>query len=703
MALARFPTLVALLVGFIMWTGNAAYAAATNWVGDSRAAVRLITATDHIAADLTLEAGLEFRFAKGWHGYWRTPGDAGIPPMVDWSASENISGAEISWPAPHRLVIEELQNSVYENDVVLPVKLHLKQAHTSVRVKASIAYAACSEICVPLQADLALPLPTGAGGPSTESVLIDSARKSVPGSAEAAGIDVIRTRFAGTASEPTLVVDLQSKAQAFVRPDLFVEGAGNGIPPAPKVELQDVGKTARLTVRLAALPPPDRPLTLTLIDENRAAEFKGPAGAKTPEHSSAFFAALLSALLGGLILNLMPCVLPVLSIKLFAFTRQAGGGLRDVRLGSAATASGIMISFLLLAASLVGLKWSGATLGWGIQFQQPWFLAGMAVLTILFAASFFEWLPIGLPSSIASIASKRSGGPMLEAFLAGVFATLLATPCSAPFVGTAVGFALARGPSEIFAIFLCLGIGMALPYWVAALFPGCVRWLPRPGPWLLVVRKFLGILLLGTAVWLIFVLWSIAGAWMTAITTVLLACMLGYRALISAPVKGQIAVRMSRRSGWITAGLAIAPLVFSLSAVASVSQPSAGPEWQAFNLEALPGLIADGNTVLVDVTATWCLTCKVNELRVLENAEVRSRFQQSHVIRMRADWSRPNPLIGDYLHRFGRYGIPFDVVYGPGRPQGEALPELLTTSALLHAIDRASVRDYNRKSAESAP
>jgi suppressor for copper-sensitivity B len=702
MALARFPTLVALSVGFIMWTGNA-HAAATNWVGDSRAAVRLITAMDHIAADSTLEAGLEFRFAKGWHGYWRTPGDAGIPPTVDWSASDNISGAETSWPAPHRLVIEELQNSVYENDVVLPVKLHLKQAHTSVRVKASIEYAACSEICVPLQAELTLPLSTGAVGPSAESVLINSAQKQVPGSPDAAGIDVIRTRFVVTASEPTLVVDLQSKSGAFIRPDLFVEGAGNGIPPAPKVELQDAGKTARLTVRLATLPPPDRPLTLTLVDENRTAEFKGPAGATIPEHSSAFSAALLSALLGGLILNLMPCVLPVLSIKLFAFTRQAGGGLRDVRLGSAVTASGIMTSFLLLAASLVGLKWSGATLGWGIQFQQPWFLAGMAVLTVLFAASFFEWLPIGLPSSITTIASKRAGGPMLEAFLAGVFATLLATPCSAPFVGTAVGFALARGPSEIFAIFLCLGIGMALPYWVAALFPGCVRWLPRPGPWMLVVRKFLGILLLGTAVWLMFVLWSIAGAWLTAITTVLLACLLGYRALISAPVKGQIAVHMSRRSGWITAGLAIVPLVFSLSAVASVSQPSSGREWQAFNLEALPGLIADGNTVLVDVTATWCLTCKVNELRVLENAEVRSRFQQLHVIRMRADWSRPNPLIANYLRRFGRYGIPFDVVYGPGRPPGEALPELLSTSALLHAIDRASVRDDNRKSAESAP
>jgi suppressor for copper-sensitivity B len=546
-------------------------------------------------------------------------------------------------------------------------------------------------------------MPTGAEGTSAQSGLISSAQKRVPGSPDAAGVDVIGTRFAGPASEPTLVVDLKSRSGPFIQPDLLVEGVGGGIPPAPKVELQDAGKTARLTVRLAALPPVGRPLTLTLIDENRATEFKVPTGQTIPEHSSLFFAALLSALFGGLILNLMPCVLPVLSIKLFAFTRQAGGGLREVRLGSAATASGITFSFMLLAASLVGLKWSGATLGWGIQFQQPWFLAGMAVLTVLFAASFFDWLPIGLPSSIANVASKRSGGPMIEAFLTGVFATLLATPCSAPFVGTAVGFALARGPSEIFSIFLCLGLGMALPYWMTALFPGCVRWLPRPGPWMLVVRKFLGILLLGTAVWLIYVLWSTAGAWTAGVTAALLVCLLGYRALISAPVGAQIASSASRRSGFITAGLVVVPLIVSLSAAAPVSQPAAGQEWQAFDLDALPGLIAGGNTVLVDVTATWCLTCKVNDVRVLENAEVRSRLQQSHVIRMRADWSRPSPYIADYLHRFGRYGIPFDVVYGPQRPDGEALPELLTTGALLRAIDQASVHDDSRKSANAAP
>ena len=268
MTLARFTSLLVLSAELMMSTGSA-HAAATDWVGDSRAAVRLITAADNITGESALEAGLEFRFAKGWHGYWRTPGDAGIPPTVDWAASENISRGTISWPVPHRLVIDGLQNSVYENDVVLPVKLFLKHSHVDARIKASITYAACSEVCVPLQADLTLALPAGAGDTSAQSGLINSAQKRVPGSPDAAGVDVIGTRFAGPASKPTLEVDLRSRSGVFVRPDLLVEGVGDGIPPAPEVELQDAGRAARLTVRLAALPPAGRPLTLTLIDENR--------------------------------------------------------------------------------------------------------------------------------------------------------------------------------------------------------------------------------------------------------------------------------------------------------------------------------------------------------------------------------------------------------------------------------------------------
>jgi len=687
MALARFCLRFLLTVGLAIWNNGVAHAASTEWSGDSRAAVRLITGTDSLTADATLDAGLEFRFAKGWHGYWRTPGDAGVGPVIDWSGSENILHGEVAWPAPHRLVIEGLQNSIYENRVVLPVKLFLKKTGVPVRIRVSVGYAACSDICVPYQAELTLPLLSGNGVVSAEAALINSARATVPRTLAAAGIDLDRASIGGTRSERKLVVDLRSNAEPLVQPDLFIEGTGDGIPAAPEVNLRDGGRTARLTVRLPASLPPGRSLTLTLTDGHRAAEFSVPSGPAITPHISGLLAALASALLGGLILNLMPCVLPVLSIKLFAFSRHAGGGLHEVRLGSAATAAGIVTSFILLAVVLVTLKWSGAALGWGIQFQQPWFLAGMAALTVLLAASFFEWLPIALPTSVMTFASIRARDPTPEAFLTGVFATLLATPCSAPFVGTAVGFALAQGPSEIFAIFLCLGIGMALPYWMTALFPGCVRWLPRPGPWMLVLRQLLGVLLLGTAAWLLFVLWSTAGVWIAGTTGILLACLLGYRALI----KNRNADQGWHRTKIITTVLAVAPLVVGLSAASSnTSSPAARSEWQAFDPNALPGLIAEGKTVLVDVSAAWCLTCKVNDLAVLEKSDIRARLDQPGIVRMRADWSRPNPSIASYLHGFGRFGIPLDVVYGPRRPQGEVLPELLIPSILTQALNQAS-------------
>ena len=280
MALSRFCPIIMFAAGLVPAASSVAGAAATDWVGDGHAAVRVITATDSVAADPALEAGLEFRFAKGWHGYWRTPGDAGVAPMIDWSGSENIARHDIAWPAPHRVVIEGLQNSVYDNHVVLPVKLSLQKPGAPARILISIAYATCSEICVPYQADLVLQLPVGAGGTSPEAAAITAARKTVPGTAAAAGVDIVDTQVAGSASEPVLMVDLLSKDRPFIQPDLFIEGIGSGIPAAPKVELQANGRAARLTVRIAQVPPSDRPLTLTLTDQNRAAEFQVNAGSK---------------------------------------------------------------------------------------------------------------------------------------------------------------------------------------------------------------------------------------------------------------------------------------------------------------------------------------------------------------------------------------------------------------------------------------
>lgn len=664
-------------------------AAATDWAGDPRARVRLITGSDTVGAG-PLRAGLEFSYAPGWHGYWRTPGDAGIAPVLDWAGSQNGEAPSVFWPAPTRLIVSGLQNSVYEGRFVLPMTIERPDPHTATMIRLAVDYAACSTICVPAHADLTLAVPVGPGGASAETLAIAAAQARVPQSPAAAGFEVLRSSLEPAGSATNLVVEVRS-TMPFASPDLFVEGAGDGLPPAPTVQLSDDGHRATLTETLAP-GRPEGPLTLTLVDGDRSAEFtRPPVTAALPpaavERGWVFI--LASALLGGLILNLMPCVLPILSIKLFSLSRHAGAERRAVRLGFIATALGIVTCFLGLAAALIGVKWSGATIGWGIQFQQPWFLAGVSGLTVLFAASFFDWLAIGLPQAFVRLSGATSRVALVEAYLAGVFSTLLATPCSAPFVGTAVGFALAQGPREILAVFLCLGLGMATPFLAAAMAPGLVAWLPRPGPWMLRLRKGLGLLLLGTTVWLLVVLDSVAGVGPATLVGVFLAALLAFRFWVTS------ARDLEGRSwpGLATAGLALVAVAAAFwPASGGAGARGDGDGWQAFDQLRLDQAIAAGKTVLVDVTASWCLTCKVNEATALETAVVRARFAQPGTMRMRADWSRPNPAVAGYLQHFARFGIPLDVVYGPGRPGGEALPELLSATTVVDALDRAGGR-----------
>jgi suppressor for copper-sensitivity B len=390
--------------------------------------------------------------------------------------------------------------------------------------------------------------------------------------------------------------------------------------------------------------------------------------------------------LGGLILNAMPCVLPVLSLKLLAVAAHAGEGRRRVRAGLLATAVGVLLSFAILAASLVGLQAAGAAIGWGIQFQQPWFLAAMAALTALFAASLWDLLPIGLPglSAVASIQSRR---PLLDALLTGAFVTLLATPCSAPFVGTAVGFALSRGPGQIAAVFAALGLGMAAPYLLVAAAPSLVRLLPRPGAWMVWLRRAMGVLLAATAAWLLSVLALVADPWASLFAAVALLTALGLLAWRS---------REAGRTPGVGFAAAIATaLAVLIPTLAALAAPSPRPDvgvtrWQAFDPDGIPDLVARGDIVFVDVTAAWCLTCTVNALAVLDRDPLAARLHGAGAVAMRADWTRPDSSITAYLARFGRFGVPLDVVYGPGRPGGVALPELLTTGAVADALRRAA-------------
>jgi suppressor for copper-sensitivity B len=670
-------------------------AAATNWVGDDHSAALLITASDAVGSAKRIDAGLEIHLAPGWHAYWRSPGDAGVPPSIDWAGSVNLKQADISWPAPTRSSLQGFETAAYRDRVVLPIALTLDHPGRALDLHADVSWAACANICVPYSAKLDLPLPAGPAMPSAEAGLIAAARTQVPHSLAEAGIDLVSAEAGGDGADTMLTVRLDSRDQAFAAPDLFVEGLAKGSPGRPEVALSQSAHIARITVPIRDADTAGvigKKLTLTLVDGARAAEFTAiPSPAPAAGGSERLLPILVIALIGGLVLNAMPCVLPVLSLKLLSVASHAGAERQRVRLGLLMTALGVIASFGLIATALIALKASGAAIGWGIQFQWPWFIAAMAALTTLFAASLWGWLPILLPRFAYQAAAEiRAERPYADAFLTGAFATLLATPCSAPFVGTAVGFALAQRPFEIAIVFAALGAGMAAPYLTVAAFPRLVGLLPRPGRWMNVLRLFLGFALAGTASWLLWVLSALSGARVAMVATAALTAVVLLLALKSRNV---IPAAPARLTGKFAAVLVAAAVLWpAFAGVALPDQTERAGRWQSFDAAEIPRLVGKGKIVFVDVTAAWCLTCKVNETAVLDREPVAARLFGPGVIAMRGDWTRPDPALTRYLESFGRYGIPFNAVYGPGRPQGELLPELLTERSVEQALDHAGAR-----------
>jgi suppressor for copper-sensitivity B len=655
----------------------------------------------------------------GWKIYWRSPGDAGFPPQPNWKGSANLASVAVAWPAPHRFDVLGLQTLGYEEEVVLPLEAAPLEPGRAVAVRATVPYLTCADICVPYEARLSLDLPAGPETSSLEAALIERFAARVPEKGPVAALSVAVAEVDGAPGAQTLRV-VAHEPGGFRQPDLLIEGPEGFRFGMPKIAL-DRDDPGRAIVTAAVLPPPrpdrsippadlaGRPVVLTMIDGSRAIEQtvearKGrmpavpDAPASSPVTGAGFLAMLGLAVLGGLILNLMPCVLPVLSLKLLSLVGHGGADRGEVRAGFLASSAGILVSFLVLGSVAVALKAGGQAAGWGIQFQHPVFLTAMAVIVALFAANLWDMFRIRLPYAVADVAANAGGTPagarrhgLASHFLTGAFVTLLATPCSAPFLGTAVGFALARGATEIYAIFAALGIGLALPYLAVAAAPALATRLPRPGRWMVTLRRILGLALAATAVWLLSVLHTQAGAAAMWIGGGLIVAALGLLAL------GRYVKGVSRRLVW--PGVAVAALLavllppqFARPDGGGTSTSTGRVAWRVFAPDEIAGHVAAGKAVFVDVTADWCVTCQVNKALVLDRDGVTERLNAAAVVAMRADWTRPDPAIAAFLRRFARYGIPFNVVFGPKAPGGIALPELLTRAAVLDALDAAGAR-----------
>jgi suppressor for copper-sensitivity B len=680
----------ALLLAFaLLVPGGAAWAgdpAASPWFETDQGRVRLVAAAPQIGTADAVLLGLEFRLAPGWDIYWRSPGDAGLPPHVDWSGSRNLAAATFAWPAPRRFSAYGLETIGYQGSVVLPIAARLEHQGEGLSLHAALDYLTCKDICIPYDTVLSLDLPVESAASGGYADLIEHYAREVPGDGAASGLRLTAARLV-SGKTPTLELSLAARDR-LTAPDAFIEGPAGLAFGAPHASVAADGKSALLAIPVSGAAAPDlagRTLRVTIVDGPLSLDAGTTLRAPPPREATRLLVILGIALLGGFVLNFMPCVLPVLSIKFLSMAAHSGRPRAAIRRGFLASAAGILAAFLLLAGVLILLRTAGLAVGWGLQFQHPAFLVLMSALLALFAGNLAGLFEIALPRWMGGLAERGAGtggqGGYGGDFFAGVLATLLATPCSAPFLGTAIGFALAGDSLDIVTVFLALGVGLAVPYLTVAALPVLAARLPRPGAWMLTARRILAALLAASALWLLSVLASQAGVPAAVLVAVALLASLGFL------WRGRAA--SLRRAG---AGAAIIPAFVPPLVLPAPAPPvvAADALWRGFDRSAIDRLVGEGKIVFVDVTADWCINCKVNERLVLQSDAVRRRLASADVVAMRADWTRPDSAIAAFLQDFGRYGIPFYAVYGPATPDGQPLSEILTPGEVLSALGNAA-------------
>ena len=700
--LQAFVLLVVLSLSLLGAGVRDARAAASGWQEMEQLSVRLLSDRDALGEGEVIFA-LEQVLQKGWKTYWRSPGDAGFPLSVDWSGSENVESLEILWPAPYRFVLFGFQTFGYSDRVVFPLAVKPKDTSQPLALRLTANYLICEEVCIPYSNVFEMTLQPGKDFQSLEANLVEEALKTVPElqnpgvqspsasfrslSLQGSGEDLV---LAGTIFIPGGSLPTGS--------DVLVEGPAAFLYSAPEFRLTGDGENL-YSFAIAVTSTDDRQvlegkrLTLTYVNAEQEngtewtelARFNSGNDA-TSSLSGRLFEVLLFAVLGGLILNVMPCVLPVLSLKFLSLLNKADREKSETRKGFLVTVSGIFVSFWGLALGAILLKVLGLSAGWGIQFQQPVFLAFMALVVVFFAANLFGFFEIGSVGALNDLAVRESQSKGVKGdFAAGVFATLLATPCSAPFLGTSVAFALAGGSFEILAIFTALGFGMALPYLLVAFFPGLAAVMPKPGIWMVRVKQIMGLALIATAVWLLSVVRLQSGVMVTVLIALALVALL-------------VVLWALRHKTQAKRVMVVLVSVFTLAVPLGLTstvpvEVELEENWTVFDEQRIYRLVAEGKTVFVDVTADWCITCQLNKRLVLSDDQVQQAFEAGDVILMKADWTNPDPVIPDYLKANGRYGIPFNIVYGPSSADGIALSEILSVDEVLGALQIAGKPD----------
>ncbi len=669
--------------------------------------------------------GLQLTHAPEWHTYWKNSGDSGLPTELQWTLPPGVSAGPIAWPTPRKFPLGNLANYGYDGTVVLPVPLTVSPDFKGeqIDVKLYAAWLVCRKECIPEEGRFALSIPVR-GSTGGHGAAFDASFKAAPKDQPAADSRVepaptsLRVSLAGLpAAWRGQKLEFFPETAGLIEPGAAWKQAWEGerwtadVPLSPhrsespaRLALvvaqadapgQGPGTAgARLDVPVqGAWPSAAAPATAAVPDALQAALDANAArvNASTTAGSATSLtlgAALLGALLGGLILNLMPCVFPVLAIKVMAFARHADDR-RAHRANGLAYTAGVVLSFTALGALLLALRAAGEQLGWGFQLQSPAVVAGLAALFTLIGlnlAGLFEFGHV-LPSRIASLQAKN---PTVDAFLTGVLATAIASPCTAPFMGASLGLAIGLPPGQALAVFAALGLGMALPYLFASWVPAVARALPRPGAWMNTFRHLMAFPMFATVVWLLWVLGQQSGIdgaaalLMLLVVLALLMWALGLRGRGRAVIAGLSLIGLA----WL--GWTIGPNVTRLQdstpgqAVATAVE---GVSWQPWSPQAQAELVAQGRPVFVDFTAAWCVTCQYNKRTTLADSALLNEMAGRNVALLRADWTRRDPAVTAALAGLGRNGVPVYAIYKNGQPT-QVLTEVLSVEEVRAALAR---------------
>ena len=676
----RTSKIIKFLISIILFTFyfNTSFALSSEWAVGETSKLRLISPySQNSSKNITI--GLEYQMQPGWKTYWKSPGDGGFAQNISWENSSNISDVKILWPTPIKFEILGLTSLGYQDNVTFPLEIEIENEFQDINLDLHVNYLICKEICIPGDARIFLDIPAGEKKINDNYFDVEQALSKLPEK------DFSRTYLKNINAnvlegENLSTIRLQIESEKiFFNPEIFLH-TPFGLPVVQHTISYSANNkliTAEFDFNKKLISEDSFPLEVVLKDVNH--NFEHLLSAQITKNISnskmnTFIFYILISLLAGLILNVMPCVFPILSIKLMSvFTVDQG----TARVSFLTVALGIVSSFFLLGVCFIVLQYFNFSIAWGMQFQKPYFLIFITLIIFLFMMNMFGQFQINLPQNFSNIAFAGLGNKsFFKDFFNGFFATLMATPCSAPFVGTAITAAFTQNYITGMSIFLFMGIGMASPYLLIALFPKLVNFLPKPGIWMIYVKYFLGLLLLATVVWLSNILLNFFNIYFLVISLFVL-----------------LVITYRRKFPLFKNTITIASIIFiffstSLQIFQQHSLNAEEKDWVSFFTVDIDQLVAQDKIIFLDITADWCATCQFNKINVLNSDNIIKQFKENNITLIRADWTKPNERVNLFLEKYDRFGIPFNAFFSKKFPDGILLSELLSEKEIVNAINK---------------